>query len=142
MKRITILALLVCASTATAATDGTYSQGNTKTGAGVRMKVANGTFSIKIVRFAETCHYGGKTIHEPFTFKSGSQAHLTGKVKASGAFSGKYVASAGQVKVSGTISGSTATIRASEGGPYTPASTVQPNDCAGKHTFHATLPGR
>jgi hypothetical protein len=142
MKRITILALLASAATtaAAAANDGTYSQGNTKTGSGVKMTVSGDRFSIKIVRFPETCHYGAKTIHEYFTFKSGTQAHLTGKVKASGAFSGKYVASAGQVKVSGTISGPAATIKATEGGPYNPASTVTPNACQGSRTFHAGLP--
>src|SRR3954452_11558433 len=141
-RRISAVAAmaLLGATAAGAAVSGTYTQGNTKTGSGVRMTVSGSSFSVKIVRFPETCRYGGKTIHEYFTFKSGTQAHLRGKVKPSGAFSGRYVASAGQVKVSGTLSGPSATIKASESGPYNPASTTTPNACQGGRTFHANLP--
>jgi len=132
---------LVGAVAAVAATDGTYVQGNTKTGSGVRMTVSSDRFAIKIVRFRETCRYGTKVIHEYFTFQAGTQAHLTGKVDpATGAFSGKYVATAGHVKVSGTISGPAATIKATEGGPYNPDSAKRPNACQGSHTFQANLP--
>ena len=139
MKRIAILAVLVTAATASAAVDGTYSAGNTKTGSGVRMTVSGGKFSVKIIRFRETCHFRG-TFTEYFTFKSGTRAHLSGTIKADDTFSGKYVASAGYVKVHGSFSGPSATITATEGGDYNPATTEHPNSCYGKHTFHANLP--
>ena len=131
---------LVGAAAAGAATDGTYVQGNTKKGSGIKLTVASDQFSVKIVRFKETCHYGDRTIHDFFTFKSGSQAHITGPVNADGTFSGKYSSNAGKVKVSGTISGPSATVKAVESGPYNFASTTHPNFCRGSHTFQANLP--
>ena len=139
MKRITFLVLLAMAATASAATDGTYTQGNTKKGAGVRMLVVSNTFAIKVIRFREKCTYGSDTFHDYFKFFSGTKAHLTGKVNADGTFSGKYVSQSGKLKVSGTINSPEATIKATEGGPYIFGSTKLPNHCKGSHTFLANL---
>src|SRR4051794_27765479 len=140
MKRIMFLAVLATAGSAVAATDGTYTQGNTKKGSGIRLTVAGDQFTVNIVRFKETCHYGSRTIHDYLTFKNGTKAHLQGPVNSDGTFSAKYTSSAGFVKVSGTISGPAATVKASEAGPYNFASTTHPNSCKGSHTFQANLP--
>ena len=144
MKRILILAMLTFTATAAAAvTDGTYTQGNStgssKGGAGVKMVVTGGKFAIKVLRYRDTCRYGDKVSREWLTFKSGTRAKITGPIDEAGAFKGKYSSNYGTIKVSGTISGTTATIKASDSGPFNPASTVHPNSCKGSHTFSATM---
>ncbi|MFL5824876.1 MAG: hypothetical protein ACJ764_15705 [Solirubrobacteraceae bacterium] len=118
---------------------GLYAAGHPKTGAGVRMKVRTGSFSVPIIRYHETCKYGSRTWVDYFTFQSGSSASLRGTIDQSGRFSGRYSSSAGTAAVSGRLQGSTATINSSEHGPYNPATTVHPNSCRGSHTFQARL---
>ena len=136
-----ISAGLVLASVAVAASyqTGLYAAGHPRTGAGVRMKVRTGSFSIRIIRYHEVCRYGSRQWTDYFAFVSGSEAKLRGKIRQDGRFSGRYTASAGTVSVSGLVQGNTATINSSEHGTYNPATTVRPNSCRGSHTFHATL---
>jgi hypothetical protein len=138
------VAVLACSATGAAAavTDGTYTQGNVKTGAGIRMVVKDGRFTVKVVRFRETSHYGDRNFTEYFTFKTGSAARLGGTVKPDGSYRGVYRASAGKVVVSGLIAGAHASADVQESGPYDPASTTHPNACKGEKIFYAKLAGR
>jgi hypothetical protein len=120
-------------------TTGTYKAGNPKTGAGLRMTIRNGAFSVQVIRFHETCSYGSHTGVDYFAFVQGSRAALTGQIDGSGNLSGAYHASGGTVSISGRVSGGTATVTGREHGPYNPASTVHPNSCHGSHTFRATV---
>jgi len=143
MRGLSVIAVLACTgAVAAAATSTTYLQGNVKTGSGIRMTVSNGRLSVKIVRFRESCRYGDRKFTEYFTFKAGTQAHLTGPVKDDGSYRAVYRASAGQVVVTGLITGTTASARVVESGDYNPASTTHPNDCKGEHIFYAKQPGR
>ena len=117
---------------------GTYRAGNPATGAGVRMKISHGSFSVEVIRYHETCSYGSHTGVDYFKFIHGSNASLTGRINRSGQFSGSYHQSTGTVTVRGRVQGSSATVTSTEHGPYNPASTVQPNNCHGSHAFHAT----
>ena len=138
-----MLATLGTAAVAAAAvTDGTYTQGNVKTGAAVRMVVKDGRFAIKVARLREHCRYGDRDFTEWIKFVEGSKAKLGGPVNEDGSFSGLYASSAGRFKASGLISGTSATIKVVESGAYNFASTTHPNQCKGSKTYQATLAGR
>lgn len=88
------------------------------------MHIGEKRFSVRVIRYREQCKYGDRAFTDYFTFRSGGQAKLTGKVKPDGDFSGSYRSNAGQVS-----------------GPYNSASSVRPNECRGSHKFRATLAG-
>src|SRR3954469_2113457 len=120
MKLISVLVVLAGTAAVAAAAPGatTYTQGNIKTGSGVRMTVKDGRFAIQVVRFREHCRYGDRDFTEYFTFKAGSRAHPAGPVKPDGTFRGVYTPNANRVVATGTISGATATIKVTEQGLY------------------------
>lgn len=118
---------------------GTYRAGNLKSGTATELRIRYGSFSVQLVRYPEECSYGSQTSADYFTFRSGSEALLTGKISPSGHMSGRYSASTGTAAVSGYVHGASATLTATEHGPYNPARTVSPNYCHGSYTFHATV---
>ena len=137
---VVIGAALALAATAVAAAyrTGTYTAGNTATGAGVHMTIERGSFSVQVIRYREHCAYGSRSGADYFRFSSGTAASLTGKIGQTGRFSGRFTDGAGIVTVTGGVQGSNVTITSAEHGPYNPASTVQPNFCHGSHAFRAT----
>lgn len=53
-------------------TDGTYTQGNVRTGAGVRMVVKAGRSAVRVVRLREHCRYGDRAFTEWIKFVRGT----------------------------------------------------------------------
>jgi len=102
----------------------------------LRMTVRKGRFSVGRISLTETCDNGVRSFTEPFTFKSGTNAKLAGKVTSEGRFKGRYTGPGGQVKVKGRVRGKRLKLTATESGTY--AKEGEPTfNCAGSITFSA-----
>jgi hypothetical protein len=141
MRRMLLVATsfaLVFASVALAASfkTGQYSAGSSSKD-GINLRIKRHSFSVQRVSFQETCTSASDSFDERFTFVSGSQAKLSGKVNSKGHLSGRYSSSAGTVNVTGKVKGSKATVNVTESGDYTPQGSTKTYKCSGAHTFHA-----
>jgi hypothetical protein len=102
----------------------------------LRMTVKKGKFAVGRISLTETCDNGVRSFREAFTFKSGTNAKLAGKVRSDGRFRGSYKADAGQVKVKGRVRGKHLNMLATESGTYT-AQGEPTFNCAGSIKFSA-----
>lgn len=131
----TLIASLATAATASAAArDGFYNAGTQKTGTLVATK--NDRFDVRRIAFTEHCKAGDRSFDEPIKFVKGSDASISGPIKASGRFSGRYESKGTVFVVKGRFRGDHAKIVGSEHGSFQDESgdTVT---CHGSHTFRA-----
>jgi hypothetical protein len=115
---------------------GQYDAGSSS-GDGVSLRIKRGSFSVSRVSFMETCSNSRDAFMERFTFVKGSNAKLEGKITKTRHLKGRYESGDSFVKVTGTVKGSSATVKVSEGGTFTPQGGSEPYNCTGSHTFKA-----
>jgi hypothetical protein len=136
---VVLVALFAGVTSAATYKPGAYKAGSAK-GDGVTLTIANGSFSVTRISFAERCSNDTDSFTERFTFLKGSAAKLVGTIDRSGRLSGRYKGPGGSVTVTGSVKGSVATVTGSESGKYTPPTSTASYTCRGSKTFTAKRP--